>query len=333
LAERAEPELRGSAQTAALNRLEEEHDNFRAVMDWLLRRGAAQPEDIGTAGRLAWATWLHWVMRGHLSEGRRWLEEVVERGTALPADRRAQALCVLGIVLNALGSFPQTIRLLEESVALFQRVGDQRGTAIALTGVGITAMKCGETERARALLEAALELYRGQGDRWGTAQLLPYLGIIAIGRDDAGRAIEYFEEGLALARELGDRLGIHKSLYNLAGTAQAQGDWERARRLYREGLTLAEELGDRTNLAYCLEGLAGVAGARGEPERAARLFGAAEALLETVGVARYPYVPDRTAYQRWVAAARAQLAESGFATAWAEGRAMTVDQAIAHAVA
>jgi predicted ATPase len=332
LAEQVEPELRGPAQAAALNRLEEEHDNLRAAMEWLLRRGDAQQEHLEVAVRLAWAAWLHWVMRGHLNEGRRWLEEVLARGTALPADLRAEALCALGIVLNALGGFPQTMYLLEESAALFGQAGDQRGTAIALTGVGIAAMKRGETERARTLLERALELYRGLSDTWGTAQLLPYLGMLALGQADGARAMEYFDEGLALAREIGDRLAVYKSLYNAACAAQAQGDYARATALYDEGLMLSDELGDRAGAAYCLEGLAGVAGARGEPERAARLLGAAEALLETVGMPRYPYVPDRASHQRVVAAARARLSEPAFATVWAEGRAMTLDQAIAYAL-
>ena len=211
-------------------------------------------------------------------------------------------------------------------------MGDKWGAAVAVTGVGVAAMRRGDIERATAHLREGLALYREAGDRWGVAQLLPYLGSIAAGQGNHPRALACFEEGLALARELGDRLGSYKSLYNLALVAQARGDCDRAARLYAEGLRLADELGDAANLAYCLEGLAGVA-ARGEPERAARLYGSAEALLDTVGGPRHPYVPDRSAHRGTVAALRARLGEEAYAAAWAAGRALPLERAVAYALA
>ncbi len=333
LAQRAEPELRGPAQAVWLDRLEAERDNLRAAMGWLLApREPVAHEHIELAVRLGWVLWLFWVMRGHLDEGRRWMKSALERADALQPDVRAKSLCVLGIVLNALGTTEEAMPLFEESAVLFQRAGDQRGTAISLTGLGIGAMKRGDTERATVLLKRSVALYRESGDRWGIAQLLPYIGMLARGRSDYPRARQYFEEGLTLARELEDRLGAYKSLYNLALVAQTQGDSGEATRRYRDGLVLSNELGNAAHMAYCLEGLASVAGATGRAEHVARLLGAAEVLLETVGAPRYPYVPDRATVQRATAGARAQLTAEAFAAAWAAGRAMTLEQAAAYAL-
>ncbi len=97
-------------------------------------------------------------------------------------------------------------------------------------------------------------------------------------------------------------------------------------------MTLSSEVGDKTYVAYCLEGLAAIVASEGRLAWAARLWGAAEALLETIEVTAYPYAPDRSLYQRQVAAARAQLDAQAWVEAWAEGRAMSFEQAVAYAL-
>ncbi len=142
-----------------------------------------------------------------------------------------------------------------------------------------------------------------------------------------------FEEGLAQARKRGDRLGTYNALYNLAQVALARGDQERAIRMLEEGVTLSEQIGDQANLSYFLEGLAVVAGRRGDAERSARLLGAAERLLEEAGASVYNYYkPDRSLYERTTTNVRSRLGEEGFVEAWAEGRTMTFEQAVAYAL-
>ena len=136
-----------------------------------------------------------------------------------------------------------------------------------------------------------------------------------------------------MARRLGERLGTYITLYNLAQVALSRGDHDGAVSLFEEGIALSEEVGDRANLAYCLEGLATVAGVRGEEERSARLIGAAEGLHEAVGVPVYVYYePDRSVYERTVAAVRSQMGEEAFEEARAHGRAMSFEQAVAYAL-
>ncbi|MGN6697220.1 MAG: hypothetical protein ACTHMR_03600, partial [Thermomicrobiales bacterium] len=98
-------------------------------------------------------------------------------------------------------------------------------------------------------------------------------------------------------------------------------------------LLLSTELGDAGNIASCLTGLAEVAAARDELERAARLWGAAEALLASGKAAMYAYMTDRSQQQRAQAAARSRADARAWATAWEQGRAMTVEEAVAYATA
>ena len=151
-----------------------------------------------------------------------------------------------------------------------------------------------------------------------------------------------------IAREMGSAWAIAESLYYLGLMARDRGEASRARGLWTESLAISQRLRDVHRLAECLEGLASLMGlpdrgepGRGEPDsrgpgetsdragigrRAARLLGAAVALRESAGT---PVAHKRrTEYERQVAAVRAMLDAAAFAEAWAEGRAMTLDQAI-----
>jgi non-specific serine/threonine protein kinase len=119
-------------------------------------------------------------------------------------------------------------------------------------------------------------------------------------------------------------------LGNLSYAALHQGDYERAEALVREGLALLWELESKYFVNFGLEVSAGPAAAKGQPERAARLLGAAEALREAMGLGLQP--ADQFEIDRYEAAAREQLDEATFEAAWAEGRAMTLEEAVAYAL-
>ncbi|MFQ5794233.1 MAG: tetratricopeptide repeat protein [Candidatus Bipolaricaulia bacterium] len=242
--------------------------------------------------RLCWALGWFWLIRGSPSEGRRRLEGALKRGSGVSAAVRAKAL----------------------------------------HGAGWMAWRQGDYDRMAELWEESLTLFRELGDKWGIARLVRNLGYVAAEQDDLGQAAELFEEGLALAREQEDKEVIAHLLEGLGQVEAGQGDLGQAAELYEESLTLQRELRDKGGIALCLEGLAGVACANGRPERAARLFGAAEALHEAIGFP-LPSI-DRTLmdYDRNVSAVRAELGEEAFAIAWAEGQAMPLEQAIAHAL-
>jgi non-specific serine/threonine protein kinase len=155
---------------------------------------------------------------------------------------------------------------------------------------------------------------------------------VALGMGDRARARRLAERSLALGREIGAREAVSVALPTLATIARADGDYELAGELFGEGLLFSAEVGDGTNVAYYLEGLATLAAAEGRPERAVRLWGAAEAILEQIEVIAYPHATDRSSNDRQLASARASLDERTWEEAWAEGRSMTTEEAVAHAL-
>jgi ATP/maltotriose-dependent transcriptional regulator MalT len=159
---------------------------------------------------------------------------------------------------------------------------------------------------------------------------LQMVGMAARSGGDHERAATLFRDSLALMRQVGDQWSMALVLVNLGGVAQARGEYEPARRAYEESLALCQELKDRRGMAWCLECLAEVAAAQGRPQRGARLMGAAEGLLDAIGASWPPnYVAGR---ERAMAVIRTALGDETSAAAWAEGRAMTLQQAIAYAL-
>jgi DNA-binding CsgD family transcriptional regulator len=139
------------------------------------------------------------------------------------------------------------------------------------------------------------------------------------------------EEALQLYEALGHRQGISRALHGLAYVAYKARNYPRAMALSLETLALRRELRDVWGTPSSLEDLADIAGMTGQPERAARLYGAAEALREVIGVPLPPY--HRSEYEREVAVTREALGEQAFADAYAAGRALPVEEAVAEALA
>ena len=201
---------------------------------------------------------------------------------------------------------------------------------MVLNNLGQVAYDQGNYDRAHALFEESLALWWEVRGRWGIAYLLDNKGRVARCQGDDATARSLFAVSLAMRRELGDKWGIGASLINLGIEAADAGEAVRARALLQEGIGVWHELGDRRGIARCLEALAELWGAQGQPERMARLLGAAQTLREAV---RSPLpVSERTRHERRVAAARAALDHQDFAHRWAEGRAMTLEQALACAL-
>jgi non-specific serine/threonine protein kinase len=333
LAEKAEPELTGPAAGAWLDRLEREHDNLRATLGWAREQGEAE-----TGLRLVAALRLFWMGRGYLREGRAWVEGLLALGSgAASGPERAVAPRVWARALHAggmltvwQGDFAVAQRWLEEATALGRAAGDLRAAARALNTLGILALNQGDPERAGARFADSLALVREAGDQRGIAAALNNLGDIAYYQSDLERAAAAYTEALALFREVGDRQAIAIALRNLGAVARRRGEVAQAAALLREGLALVWDLDDLRGCAGGMEELASTAGAVGQGERAARLLGAAEALRETLG-APLPH-QEQADVEQAVAAARAALGEEAWTAAFAAGRALSPEQAIAEAL-
>jgi non-specific serine/threonine protein kinase len=290
LAERTEPELAGPRQTWSLARLEEEHDNLRGALWWaydagaLERAAAAGPPSAGrqpsteldAAGlRLAGALWRFWLMRGHLSEGRGWLERLLARpgsGGVAGTASRAKALTGAGELTYRQGDYERAEAFFEESLALCKALGDRQGLAQALNSLGNVATSQARYSQASSLHEQSLEVHRELGNLRSIAASLNNLADIAFSQGDYDRARTLYEEGLGLLRSVGDSRAIATLLSNLGNVASSQGDYPQAVALHEESLALRRSVGDRVGLAELLVDMGIVAFYQGDPTRAMTLY-------------------------------------------------------------
>ena len=326
LAEQAERGIVGADQSAWLARLEVEHDNLRAGLEWTKVGGSGG----GSGVRLAGALSQFWNVHGHFSEGRGWLEDMLARDLDAPAPARAKALTGIGFLAYRQGDYAGLITLCTESLALFRELGDLAGMGQALYLLGMAAEGQGDYARAKTLLQESLALGRQAGGKRRMAISLNSIGEVARCLGDYAEARASYEESLALHREGGEKRGIAIALGNLGHVALHEGDAERAAIFFREALGLVRQLVYKLGIAEHLAGLGGVAAAEGRYARAARLLGAAKDLLNLLGALLEP--PDQAEFERSVTTARAGMGDAAFSEAWAEGRAMALDQAIRYAL-
>jgi tetratricopeptide (TPR) repeat protein len=311
-----------------------------------------------------------WYFRGHWSEGRRWLEDGVQRGDQVGPEVRAPALTSLGTLANLGGDRDRGVAWLEEALKLFRGLGDRGGSARALTSLGQDANLQRQYERATALFEEGLILFQELGDRLGAARSLGNLGRLEWSQGHVDAAIERFEETLAIFRELGDtynvaltlrnlsdcalskgrlaqaevwseasltlsrelgtKPGIAKSLGGLVEVALRRGEYQRTRELLRQSLGLAREVEDPQMALEFIHTLATLAFAEGRAEQAVCLGGANAALSEALSVRADP--EDQAEMEERLVTAREMLGEEAFSRVWERGQAMSLEDAIDYAL-
>ncbi len=367
LAEQAVSRLESAEQVQWMNRMEEEHDNLRAALEWTrMTKGTGE-----ICLRLAGALGLFWEVRGYFSEGRERLSAVLSTAAAqgrttararllaraaelayrqsdYPATRSfageclaicrkvgnkqgiASALIKLGNAATEVGDYATASGFLEEALAIWRGLEDKHGTARALISFGWAALRAGDYHLANARLEEALTISRELGDTRSMGFELSGLGEVALRQGDYARATRLIEESLKLRRQLGNKWGVGVSLGTLGWVAMREGDWNRAVARLGESLEVRREIGDKGGSAWCLERLAEVALAKGQDEKAVRLFGAAAALRSSISSVIDPV--DQSEHQSKLTSLRAELGEERFASIWDEGRGLTLEQAVVYAL-
>jgi tetratricopeptide (TPR) repeat protein len=223
--------------------------------------------------------------------------------------------------------------LLEKALLLFRELGDQIGIANVLAAYGFALRFAGEYAKATALFEESLAVRRTFGHNWDIGLALINLGYIALAQGDISRATALFEQSMALGKRNDYLLLVAWPLRGLGSAAWLQGDDAQAIARHTKSLMLYRQMGDRWGMAECLEGLALVACRPSQSperiERGVRLLGAME-MREITGNPRP--AAEAAWIEQAVISAQLMLGEISFTSALAEGRAMTLEQAIEYAL-
>jgi len=361
-AESQERGLVGAHQVRALAALDAENGNLRAALAWSLEQAPAM------ATRFGAALWRFWWIRGHLDEGRSWLDKALAHPptSEFEAGPHARATIGAGVLARTQGAYEVAAELLEAGGTRARALGDRRGLALSLLNLGIVAADQADHVRAWARFEESRHLSEAVGDLRGAGHCLNCEGGVRLGQGDLEAARELFERALAIFRDTDDDWSMAMVLANLGWVAHKQARPAVARLLYERGLAIYRALGDDRNVAHilfrlgtaddrsvsgglleeaflifsrlgerrcvaqCLEALA-VARAPTDPECAASLLAASESLRSRIGAARWP--DDQAVYDRAHHTVLLQLNAAAFEVAWEAGRIMDPDDMIALAVA
>jgi len=323
LALQAEAQLTGAEQAAWLEQCERELDNLRAALRWAIDASEA---DLGQEA--AGALWRFWQQRGHLAEGRGWLNELL----AMPSGQgrtaaRAKALTGAGGIAwwqidhDGAGAF------YGEALAIERELGEPARIAEALYNQAFAAGASGDMDRLADLLEESLDLFRTAHVEHGVARALAMLVIRDTQAGDWQSAIARLEEVVAIWRGLGDRLQLAFDLIWLAFASGRAGRPREARLAALEALALFREAGNATGIGLAFRDLAFLAVWEGRPQEALKFAGAAESLRDRIGGGPPPGFGGMLEGDP-AAEARAQLSEDEAERYWQQGRSMELEEAL-----
>jgi tetratricopeptide (TPR) repeat protein len=226
------------------------------------------------------------------------------------------------------GEYEQAQKLAEDVLALYRALGAPRFIGEALARLGWTRFVAqGDQTRAITQVEQGLALSREMGHRVSTGQTLFYLGVMRAHQGKLAEARTLLEESLDSGTGQLKPCDRFQRQTELARLLVQQGELTQAQALYQEHQAFLSTSGYKYLVANYLEGIAALEVALGGLEGAARLWGAAEALREALGAPMFPV--DQAEYTPIIAAARTALGEAAFAAAWAEGRHLTPEAALA----
>ncbi|HEX8598086.1 MAG TPA: tetratricopeptide repeat protein [Chloroflexia bacterium] len=370
LAQAARPHLLSADQRTWLAMLDAEQANVRAALRWAIDRGR-----IEVAARIAVALLAYWYVRGNISEGRAWLEEIARREEmhSLPVSLQAEVTGAAGALASAQCDLEPAIRLLDTSLALSRQAQDKEMTSDTLRNLGTAEILRGDYARAESLLREVLSLSKELGQHRRGAIALHNLAWVAFFTGDYGQAQALEAEAAPLFQEVGDKwhAGLARALWGLAlcregqpnqaeimanqvitelqglegnnltlglaitclaEVARHRGDNATARQLYRKSLREEGDTGSFAPKVLNLMGLGSLAAMEGDAERATVLFGALDGLASRLK-ARVIAPSAAPEYERGLAAAKASIHEAQWAAAWSRSRAMSLDEAVAFALA
>jgi predicted ATPase len=307
--------------------LEAEYPNLRSALMWFTQIG-----DGPATLRLATALGGLWSLRGHLDDGRQWLEQALAMDDGSQPKVRASALTWLAMTVATHGDAERARECLDESLALARANNDTFGIASALVCQGFAVLHADrDHELAATLGEESERLFASVGVDWGVWMSRGLLARAAEERGNTIQAAAFYEQWLdEYWKHGGDEYGAAHSLHSLGTIVLAEGNARRAASLFTESLVLFSDLGDLGKVAWSLEWVA-ASGGQEHPDIGARLLSAASTLRAAIDTPLPP--AEHPAYDHALASIRAALGEPEFSVAWQSGASLSVAAALTEALA
>lgn len=333
LAEEAAPALHGDQQRLWMDRLEREHDNLRAAIEW-----AMEKPDPETAVRIAFALWRFWQQRGYLTEARHRLEALLAKDWDLAELWQARLLEAAGGVAYWQADDAAAAKWYGEALEIWQRLGDKKEIANAIynhvyAGLlpyirGFDKLTPERAEEPIARCKQALELFREIGDRMGEGNIMWALATLYHFSGDHPRAVDWFGQAKAIFHDMGQRTMEAWALHMLTLPLLKQGSYADAATSSRSALRLFHVAGDLSGVAMVLRNLSAMAIIEQDERKAGRLYGGAEKLLVSTGAGLTAYLEevfdDRDPTKL--------LSEADLHAYAQEGASMPLDQLVAYAL-
>lgn len=327
LAAHAEADLISSRQQVWQARLDREHANLRAALEYSL----TEPGEAGAALRMAVALEAYWH-RGRIGEGRQWLHRVLARHNGPPTGDLIALLYTNSKFAAAQGDLVTASALADQARTLAERVHTAQARALAAHAAGHVNVYNGYLEQAVAYYEEALALYRAEGNfPWLPRVLIP-LAVVYGMRKDIERAIACLEEAVAITESRGEVWLRAYALHHLGLMMWWRGDRRRAVELIEKSLRLQRRVSEPSSTRFCMEFLAWIAMDEQHAGRAATLLGAAEAICRILGFPSTLVSDLRLYHDECEREARRTLGERGYQKAFRYGAGLTIAETIAYAL-
>ena len=359
IAQHASEQLHSPDAAVWMDLIDEQEDDLRAVLSWCLTRDAA------TGLELASMLVEYWDLRGHLTEGRKWLSEFLNLNRTVD-QVSGNALAGAGLLAWRQGDNPSARSYYEDCLNIGRSTKNRELEACALRGLGDAALGLGDYGQAEAFSRESLAIFRAGRNTAETAQTLSRLGNAALNQSGPAASIPFYKESLALYRRLGDRIGIANQLWSLSPGEMLLGEFAQARLHLEECLSIRTEikdelgipyvhvmlgyadmelgdlrgahtefgtalprlfeLGDRWGISMALDFMSGLAVRAGRCAEGICLASSSEAVRASIGAQQLASI--KGVADPWLAQARRHLTIDDANTAHRDGLQMTTDDAV-----
>jgi predicted ATPase/class 3 adenylate cyclase len=323
LAEEAENQLLGPDQAEWLNRLEREHDNFRTALEWRMRQNKGEE-----ALQLAGALGLFWLKHSHYSEGRSWLENLLDEYPDAAEPLRLKALRWAGFMAFWQTDIAASRRMYMQSLEREQAFGDRWGFAFSLHMLANIEILEGDVEKSRELHKESMALSREINAIWVLALSQFSLGDIEYSQGNIAFAEELSYEALKNFRQLGEIFFMGRVMSNLGYILGAKGDFPGARKIFMEALELLYELRDKEGMSLVMNGLAGIFQHEGKPITSARLQGTFVSKMEEIGASLLLMPMENAMFDLTARALKETMGDDVYQMELERGMTLTLEEAM-----